>query len=91
MPRYKVPKEKMEMANPGSVESFRPTVYFPGSKEQADEVSVGDSVEVLMKGKLVGMNVRDGSVSFDMELMETDLYSTTRGNEFDEMTKEEES
>lgn len=92
MPTYKVKPETFGVSpvESGEEKSY-PTVYFPISQEILKTLEVGETVTVELAGKVVGLESRDdkGKSVCDcrIELREVSVES---GNEFEELSKEEE-
>lgn len=68
----------------------RPLMRLPATNEQVKEIQVDDTVEIVVRGKVVGANLGDEdtrvdfSGDFEIEVSETDIYRV------DEKTADEE-
>jgi hypothetical protein len=92
MPTYKVPAEDfgLEAATPAK-RKYRPTVYFPISKEILNTLEVGQDVEVLLKGKVEMLESREslgGKQKAEMRLEIHEVAAYAEG-EFEKLSRDD--
>lgn len=95
MPSYKVPKPKPYKGSEGvepSTPSY-PTVYFPIDPKWLSKLKVGKPFEVTLKGKLVGLEMRErdegnSRTEADIEVHEVLLPYDGDGEDFSALAED---
>jgi len=92
MPKYTVPKPKKgkEGSEVVGLDNYVPELYFPANKEMLDELEIGDTVEVRVVGKVIGLEAREGesnaSHEFRVALKSVETYGE---NEFEKLSRDD--
>ena len=94
MPMYKIPKPKKVEESDVLTSPFmgRPSVYLPANSEIIESLEIGQEIEVMVKGKVVGLESRkregepEDFNEFNIELTSVEAYSE---NEFEKMSRDE--
>lgn len=88
MPKYVLPKPKKDDSEdmPVVPDDYARTIYIPSNKAIIDALEMGKVAEVTLKGKVVGLEAREGedysSHEFRLKLTSVEAYTE---NEFSEL------
>ena len=91
MPKYILPKiENEDMPSVVSPDSYQRTLYIPANAEIIKALEIGKTADVKLKGKLIGLEAREGeeysSHEFRIELSSVEAYTE---NEFSELADDD--
>lgn len=91
MPSYKPKPHKMEPMEAGHAE-MKPCVYLPIDPAWAKQLKVGESIEVTVKGKIAGLEIRERMKGYSRSEMDVELgeISIPEENEFSKMVDADE-
>lgn len=93
--KYTLPKVKKESQVRLEVPiggSYAQHINFPVSKEMLKQYAIGDSCEIILKGKISSLDSRS-SIDYERNEMTIELASveTEETNEYSQMAKDEET